>query len=94
MALIAEPTSHAARRVVDAEISAKIADPKIVNGRLVGGTIVDGRVVAVKPEAASPEPEDARPATRRHHLQGEIVGLIAFVLAILVVVVLRNYTVG
>jgi hypothetical protein len=90
MALVAEPASE----IIDAEIAAKIADPKFVNGRLVGGTIVDGRVIAVKRRQRPIQPENAEPAPRRPHLQGEIVGLIAFFLAILVVVVLRNYTVG
>jgi hypothetical protein len=91
MALVADPGIVAddgdQHDVIDAEIvGARIVDPKFVDGRIVDGRIVGGRLADT---ARSRFRMRRARGIDREHAHGEVVAVIAFVLAALLVYVIR-----
>jgi hypothetical protein len=86
MALALEEAAHDVE-VLDAQIvGARIVNPTIVDGRIIDGRIIDGAVVK------NPPPQHKTRRTLHFHRErahGEIVVGIAFVLAVLLVYIVR-----
>ncbi|HXP05714.1 MAG TPA: hypothetical protein VN808_16455 [Stellaceae bacterium] len=86
MALAYEEAAHDAD-IIDAQIiGAKIVDPTIVDGRIIDGRIIDGALIR-KPRPGPNTERTHRFDRERAH--GEIVVAIAFVLALVLVCIIK-----